>query len=192
MPTSLKILSSTNRKIVLAIFTILALVLAAFLYRNGSLQITSQTKNSPRDDFFVPSELTTFEKVEVSTFDNLFTHLNSIVSPNSTYWDTWDYKNDFVQTEITKVYTLEDGASDELQVKISRPSDKEFSITKRVGVYCPKEKTALLFYKNLKYVDSNINILEQAKVGDFIYAKCLDENCDDIGLECALVYRDSN
>jgi len=97
----------------------------------------------------------------------------------------WDYKTSFMQGFIVS----KDLNKGTFTLWISNPSDKTFSETdKEVRVNCTSNISVVITPMNLNIIERNVKILEKARPGvDGIMAFCLDENCDLIGRNCAII-----
>ncbi|MBU0534748.1 hypothetical protein KKC62_01035 [Patescibacteria group bacterium] len=97
----------------------------------------------------------------------------------------WDYKTSFMQGFIAS----KDVAKGTFTLWIPSPSDKIFSETdKEVRVNCTPDISVVVTPMNFNIIERDVNILEKAKPAvDGIMAFCLDENCDAIGRNCAII-----
>lgn len=111
--------------------------------------------------------------------------LQSSQSESGTSPVVWDYKTSFMWGKIVS----KDLTKGTLTLRIFTPSDKSFSETeKEVKVNCTSYVSTILTSMNLNIVERNVNILEKARpVLDGIMAFCLDENCNLIGRNCAII-----
>ena len=109
----------------------------------------------------------------------------STLSGSEAQPNIWDYKTSFMQGFIASK-DLDKGT---FTLWISSPSDKAFSQTdKEVRVNCTSYISVVVTPMNLNIIERNVKILEKARPGvDGIMAFCLDENCDAIGRNCAII-----
>lgn len=161
--------------VILTVLVILGAVVIAFFFWGRDIRNYLPIEGEPSAE-----DSTISQNILLSTVLSATTDLTQ----QTTKLKAEGYKDNYIVADITSV----DKARSKLGLSINLPGEGVFE-TQDVTAEseCTAQNTATVSRDDFSVLKESAKLFEEAKVGDVLWAYCLDDSCETIGRECVLI-----